>query len=420
MTLQSAEFPASGIGREAKLLVGCARVRIDAGQAERVRDLVRGGIDWGHLIELAEAHRVVPLLYWGLKIACPDAVPEITSGRLRDAFHASAGHNLFLADELLTIIALLERHGICAVPFKGPVLAASAYGDLSLRQFGDLDVVIHERDIPEAGVLLESRGYRPMESWVQTGWGQNATRLRTRVEYNRSFAARDGGCVVELHWAFAEPYNAFHPEKGPLWEHLRWVDLAGARVRTFAPEDSLLILCVHGARHRWNRLAWICDIAELCHAQPALDWRRALEEAQRLRVERILFLGLRLARDLLGIDLPGPVLRPIAADRAVESLANHACERLFCEPGRLHGILERPFTTDGISLESARFQFRVRDRLRDRLRYVSYLVQLALTPTREDRELLPLPTPLASLAYLVRPIRLIGIFCSRIGGQQSR
>jgi len=406
------------MGPEAKLLVGCAQVRIDAGQAERVRHLVRGGINWGHLIQLADAHRVVPILYWGLKISCPEAVPASTLGQLRDAFHASVGQNLFLVDELLGIIALLERHGICAVPFKGPVLAASAYGDLSLRQCGDLDVVVHERDIPEAGALLGSRGYRPIESWVQRRWGQNAARLRTLVEYNRAFVARGGRSVVELHWAFAEPYNAFHPENGPLWEHLQWIDLGGARVPTFSPEDSLLILCVHGARHSWDRLAWICDIAELSRAHPEMDWRRALEEAQRLRVERILFLGLRLARDLLGIDLPRPVLSRIAADRAVESSAIHVCERLFREPGRLDGIWERPFTIEGISLASVRFQFRVRDRFRDRLRYVFYLAQLALTPTREDRELLLLPTPLASLAYLLRPIRLIGRYFSRIGGRR--
>ncbi len=417
MALQSADFLTSAMGPEARLLVGCAQMRIDVGQAERVQNLVRGGIDWGHLIQLAGEHRVMPLLYWGLKIASPDAVPETALGQLRDAFHASVGHNLFLVDELLRIIALLERHGISAVPFKGPVLAASAYGDLSLRQFGDLDVVVHERNISEAGALLGSRGYTPMESWVQKGWGQDAARLRTLLEYNRAFVGCGGSSVVELHWAFAEPYNAFHPENGPLWEHLQPVKLGGAWVSTFSPEDSLLILCVHGARHCWNRLAWICDIAELSRAHSEMDWSRALEEAKRLRVERIVFLGLRLARDLLGIDLPRPVLSRIAADRAVESLAKHVCERLFREPGRLHGILERSFTTDGISLESASFHFRVRDRFRDRLRYVFYLAQLALTPTRKDRERLPLPTPLASLAYALRPILLIGKYCSRIGGR---
>jgi hypothetical protein len=399
------------------LLLCCARTATDTHCSARIRDLLRGAIDWGYLVELADHHRVLPLLYENLRTLCPDAVPGATLDRLRDSFHASAGHNLCLAGELLRILALLAEHGIVAIPFKGPVLAVAAYGGLGLRQSGDLDILVHERDIPKAEDLLRGRGYRPVESPTPEVWGPGASRLRALMDYNHVLVPREGGPIVELHWAFAEPYYGFHPDPGRLCERLRRIPLVGTPVPVLSAEDSLLILCVHGARHRWERLTWICDIAELNRAHPEMDWGRVLEEARGLRAERILFLGLRLARDLLSADLPSEVWRRVEADGVAESLARQVCERLCREPDRPPRNLERQFTQDGISWESARFQLCVREKLRDRLRYLSYLAQLALTPTPRDRALLPLPTPLAFLAYLLRPIRLIVGYCSRVMGR---
>ena len=66
-----------------------------------------------------------------------------------------------------------------------------------------------------------------------------------------------------------------------------------------APEDSLLILCVHANKHQWSRLGWICDIAEMLRSHPDLNWPVVMEQARMLRSERMLLLGLLLARESL-------------------------------------------------------------------------------------------------------------------------
>jgi len=67
------------------------------------------------------------------------------------------------------------------------------------------------------------------------------------------------------------------------------------------------MLCVHGTKHFWDRLAWIVDVAELITAQP-VDWEESLQIAAGMKSTRVLLLGLYLAHEWLGAALPQPVL----------------------------------------------------------------------------------------------------------------
>ena len=87
-------------------------------------------------------------------------IPPAILDQLRDSFRTNLVRNEVLARELVTLLDLLRAHGISAIPFKGPTLAASAYGHLSLRQFGDLDLFVPKCDLPRACEVLVSHGYR--------------------------------------------------------------------------------------------------------------------------------------------------------------------------------------------------------------------------------------------------------------------
>src|SRR5262245_10666576 len=132
---------AVGICREVQLILCCAGTHIDAAKAERIKGLLSEEINWDFLIHIASQHGVMPLLYFTLKNTCLEAVPKAVLDQLRNYFYTNAAHNVFLTTELLKLLTLFEAHGIPAIPFKGPVLAASVYGNLSLRQFGDLDIL---------------------------------------------------------------------------------------------------------------------------------------------------------------------------------------------------------------------------------------------------------------------------------------
>jgi hypothetical protein len=150
---------------------------------------------------------------------------------------------------------------------------------------------------------------------------------------------------------------------------------------------------VHGSKHLWDRLAWICDVAELVKMRTDLNWSVLLERAVSSGTDSMLFLGLHLANRLLDAPLPEHVEAKLLAERLVASLANQVSERLFDGIGR---------TPVSIS-ESFRFNWALRSDWRSRLRYCRLLLQ----PTDADIESVSLPRPLVFAYYLMRPFGLL-------------
>jgi hypothetical protein len=188
-----------------------------------------------------------------------------------------------------------------------------------------------------------------------------------------------------------------------LWDRLSRVPLGGSDVWTFSPEDSLLVLCVHGSKDAWERLKYVCDVAEFVRAHQDMDWRWVVKRAGSLGSERMLFLGLLLARDLLETPLPEEVSRRAHADPAVGELVRRISERLFRtiddSPSRFAEIPFRPI------------HLKMRERLRDKVRI---LVRLGTTHTVHDWMALPLPKLLFPLYYFVRLVRLARKYVPRL------
>ena len=394
------------VSPEAKLLLCCARTSKSANSASRIAALLREDIDWVRVLELARKHRVTPLLYWHLGADDSGTVPKHVLEVLRAHFHDNNLRNLSLTGELLKITRAFEAKGIPVVPFKGPTLAVLAYGSLGLREFADLDILVRKQDVSRARELLTSMGYRRQD---RVAGAQEAAFLRTRREY---VFTREGGVVVELHWALTPRILAFRLKPEDLWDRVEKFTLGRDTVLTLSTEDTLLFLCVHGSKHFWYRLAWICDVAELLRARgETMDWDRLTERARQQGAQRTLFLGLSLANELLGATLPRKISEKMRDDRAVKPLSRQVQEWLFQEPGETSDVFAK-----GLAEESGfhPFRVRVRERLRDK---ALYCARAALTPTPEDWELLPLPQPFFPLYYVLRPIRLSGRYGQRLLGR---
>ena len=378
---------------EQEALVCCARASMDANNAERLRELVEQGIDWEYLVWAAHRNRMTPLLYWNLHNTCPESVPIPVMDKLRQNFHVNARHNLRRTRELVKLLGHFKASGVDCMPYKGPLLAFSVYGQLSLRQFKDLDLLIDKQDVETAKELLLSEGYR--ESYEPKN-GEEADIIANPV---REFISRDGNIAVDLHWGLERTYLPFPVDLARLRGHMQPVEVAGKTVLGPAPEELVLILCMHGSRHMWNRMKWICDVAELLRTHQGMDWDIVNKLAGNWGCERMLHMGLLLANDLLGAPVPGNLLRKAHADQEVKSLSSQVYERLFVAddtPGGVFGTIV--------------FRTRVRERWRDKMSIILYLAHRALTPSASDLSLIRLPKPLSFLYYLIRPVRLAGIY----------
>jgi Uncharacterised nucleotidyltransferase len=391
--------PSPNTPAEAELLLRGVRTHADPESIERLTSLLQHEINWPLVIQSALEHGVLPLLYSNLRRHCRDAVPPAQLAELREHYEALARRTSLLTARLFTVLDSFGAHGIAAVPFKGPILAASVYGDPTLRVYGDLDILVHKEDIPRAAQLLVAQGYQ------QAGEGcDDLTHDPQEVAYLGPryyvFLEPDQQVRIDLQWRLAHRYFSFSLDNAAIWPRLIPVPVAGRVVRSFAPPDLLLILCAHGCKHRWEAVKWICDVAELVRAHgAAIDWGGLEREATRFRAARMLRLGLRLAADLLGAELPKEMIPAVYADAKVRALALSVRRRFIARAWKPADDMERLV-----------FYVRAKDSWRDRgrffARYLSQWLGRALTPTSRDRAFLPLPRSLFFVHYLVRPLRL--------------
>lgn len=372
---------------EHELLLCCARTIAAPDTIVRLRRLAVKTLDWEYLFLLARRHAVVPLLYVQLERHASDVVPNEFLRKLKQYYLENSARNTVLTAELCRLIGLFAAAGVEAIPYKGPALASFAYDNLALRRFVDLDVIVKKSDVLKAREILLNEGYAPTKSLSLT-----QQELLLRTQHNMQFAGDNRRLIVELHWEVAPHLFASSVSAEKLWQDLVPIEISRTQVKTLSADDLLFSLCIHGSRHLWERLSWICDVAELIQRH-TFNWTRLLERAATADTERMFLLGLFLAERLLDARLPPEVKHRCAADERLESLAQNVVAHLF------NGTTHVPAT----SREIFKYNFRVRKTLGARARYLLY----AFRPTDSDLRGRSFPSALNFVYYLIRPFRLL-------------
>lgn len=257
------------------------------------------------------------------------------------------------------------------IPFKGPALGAVAYGDAALREFCDLDFFISPRDLAAARDLLLRHGFEPeyrIEGRTESLYLRNACEL--------NFRSPGDAYHVELHWQPLPRVFVHEVNTEAIMERARTACLEQGRTTAFAPEDLVLLLSLHAAKHLWSRLLWICDLARVIQASPQIDPATLRQQAQESGAERTVAVSLRLAADLFGVSIPDWA----SQNRRAASLA----------PG-IAGTLDEEFAPPESGMRAWRMQCRLRDSMVDRLRYTW---RLAFTPDVEHLVSHPGTSPL--------------------------
>jgi hypothetical protein len=375
MTINGSSIP------EVDLMLCCARTCSTPQMRARVKEIATQGVDWQAFLQLVTSHGVRPLVYQSLHSACWEALPEAARQELSHFYSANSAKNRFLAGELLYILQLFEAEHILAVPFKGPVLTVVLYGDLALREFTDLDILIREPDIPKAREILSNQGYRSsMASGVITP-DVNVDELHSALT----------GISVELHWQFSPRRFVSSLAAEHVWNGIEPIVILGRQVWSFSSQDMFLFLAVHGGKHSWSSLKWLCDLAEFIRSNPELDWPRLFKRAEALGAARTCRLGIYLAAELMQAEVPSSVVCAVREDAQVRRLAQEVRQRV-------------QETRDVDPIESQIFNLRLKERFRDKVRYV--FLQCTQYSGEEER-FLPLPSTLSFIYIFVRPIWLL-------------
>jgi hypothetical protein len=372
---------------EFRALICCARKSLTEADRGLLAELIRKPLDWDFLSRLAGENGLVPLLEKHvLELHNEDVPPQFLS-KLSGEARENAIRTLFLAAELLRVLDALGRSRIPAIPFKGPELAARAYGDVSLRRFDDLDIAIPQKFAPAALDTLVSMGYDanlPRERF------ESSNRRTIPGEY--AFTHARNRARVEIHTEYTLRHFPAIPDLEAMIGRSTDVLLNGKKTPAFAAEDELLLLAVHGAKDFWARLLWVADVAGLVERSQEILWEDLLARADSLKVARMLRVSLILARKALGLSPPDAVVKQIENDRVARRLAEKVISQW----------LGRPISQAGIFARST-YRIRSVDGLWNGLRYG---IRLSTSPAEEDWTAMEVPRPLRRSDVLLRPLRL--------------
>ena len=339
-------------------------------------------LDWGRLLELARRHRLASLLAWVWDEE--EAIPPRVREELASAFRQAASGALQKSADLLRLVGTMESAGVCALAYKGPALGARLYGSPALRPSADIDLLVSPTDLPKARAVLSELGYSPMVPLTS-----EQERWWLASECSLDFVREGTRAAADLHWTIVPRHYAIDMSFASLWGKRRLIPFGETQLPTLSAEDCLLTLAIHGGKHLWERLIWVCDIARLLEVE-ALDWCYLESRASELGVHRLLWIALRLARELFRSELPAPIVEHIERDHKAAALAQSFA-----------AAYDLP--SQSSDLARWRLQLEMRERRRDRARCVC---RYATTAGVIEWNWIRLPRAASRLYPLVRMARL--------------
>ena len=341
-----------------------------------------GTFDVAKLVALAETHGMTGQL--ATKLSRHGAAHgELLQNTLRPTKRAQVLATIPLIAEMFRVVDILAAAKIEAVVVKGPVLAVRAFGDPSARQYGDVDFLLRSADIARASAVLIEAGFEPHIP---------ADAIHAQKRPGQYMFRRTGAnSLIELH---TERTLRYFPRPLPInhfFQRSTTVSIDGRPIPALAAEDEFVLISVHGAKHFWERLMWIADVAAIVHRNPELDWRRVRRSAVNVGAERMVRVALLLAERLLLAPVPRLMIRDVEADTACAKIVR-----------KIESWLPYAGSEPPALVERALFRFQMRGQL---LAGARYLTRLSLTPTEEDW--VDSDAPAAALREsLRRPFRL--------------
>ncbi len=370
--------------REFDFLLLCAGSN-NGSRSQDIRESVGNDLDWPNLLRITEYHRLIPQIYNALRCVA-DIVPVEPLEKLHDRYRANARQTLRLTRDLVRALKHFETRGIPVLAYKGPALATILNGGVTGRQFADIDLLVHPWAVQEGKAALAELGYTPQCSLTDR---QEESFIHSGYEY--AFDLPDAQNVMELKWRAFPRFYSIDFDVAAFVDRAITIEVGGYAVRTLCPDDLLLVLCVHAAKHAWSELSLVWNISQLIQSQP-INWDSVYEQADQRGIRRILDVNLVLARTLLGNPFPSADPKPLKAGSNVRALSS-----------RILAIIHGSEQLDTESVSYFRLMLQLRERWRDRVRF---LWRLLVTPSAGEWSLVSLPAWLFPLYHVVRVFRL--------------
>ncbi len=293
---------------ELNFLVACCRMQPDLEEiGSQIKNEKLKIKNWQEIISLASRHGILPLVYKSLKDlpATHYPLPAEILTELKARYMSISQRNMLMSAELIRIMKLLKANEVEALAFKGPVLAQRAYGDITLRQFGDLDILVKKEAIYKIYTLLKSQGYERLLALTPV-----QEKFWIKYVHDMGLVHKQKGVYFEMHWSFLDKDHPMQVSLETFWDGTQQIPINGYPLPTFSHENLLYYLCIHGSKHLWERLEWVKDL-DLLLRNHAIDGNAVLQKAKEEGFEKMVLLGFSLSTSLFATPLPKTMLEQI-------------------------------------------------------------------------------------------------------------
>lgn len=351
------------------------------------------------LITLSSSHGILPIVYKTLKSLSKSnpSLKKILS-EIKPLYMSIVQRNMLMTSELIRIMQILEANNIHALAFKGPTLAQMAYGDITLRQYSDLDILVDEKDLFNAGKIISASSYAPD---VELEYLNNQTLLE--ISNDLGFHHSSNNTYIELHWKLFQKKLSTTLDKHTFTSNPTVVNIQGNRIKTLQTDLLLVYLCRHGSKHMWERIEWITDIDRLICQCNTIDWNAVWHYSQTMKSINTLLLGLSLSKELFNTPFPDTIITEINKRHKIEHLKTHTLTRI-------NQTLSKQNSGITAMLQQFAYHAKLYDSFGDK---VKYYISSIFKVTRADILNVNLPRYLSFLYIIIRPFRLANKYLTR-------
>lgn len=388
---------------ESYLIILCSQTDLSERDIEIVKRILSYELDWDHIRRIAGRNGVLPLVAWNLLNNFSGFLSNDQKSEAAEYLIRHTKKNLFSTLKLIEIAQALEKESVAILPFKGTVLAQYAYGNLALRHYVDLDVLVKPKDFDKAVDVLQHNGYRPIE--IGSSGGVKRKNLFFRRKKDLGMISNDGEIRLELHWKLSGSHFALPFEIDELWNRLEQIEIGGSRLNDLPFCDRFVYLCLHGSRHKWEKFAWICDLHELIlineNSETPAEWKAVRAHAKRHGCEKVFALGLFLVQYFYKIDANNSCRAYVDEDN--EAFVKIARE---IENKNFSGATDPSDISDWYLYHLA-LKERQTDRIKLHIYYIVWYLKLTFKPNSLDKQVFHLPDVFYPLYFVLRPFRLL-------------
>jgi len=287
---------------EDRLILSCIKINPDRSELELIDKLIPQVLDWDYFISTIIDRGIGPLFYKKLPLLVnANQIPAVVKTKLQQVYYKTFSRSVVLYEHFREVMKSFNDAGIDIIALKGIYLSEKLYGDIGLRQFSDIDLLVKEEDAEKCISILGQSGYHSSEYKV-------AEFVRKNTEILHFPPMIRDGVSIEIHTKLHKNSEKYKIDVQSVWDSASPVTLNGAKVYVPDLYHQLIHLCLHLDKHfRGGHVQFTCfnDISNFVESNRDLtDWNHLIEKCKTYKCEPIVFEYLILVHQFMNVSLP--------------------------------------------------------------------------------------------------------------------